>query len=120
MMTFWWSSSQKYHKHGLETRNERDKELDGLATLEYHSRLTQFVRGATRHWVKDSTTVVDFRPLYAITIHNLQRQLAQEIKAVTEDEISDTQLENIRKTLKRYSTSSLFPFFAFSASLARG
>ncbi|KAJ9616435.1 hypothetical protein H2200_000153 [Cladophialophora chaetospira] len=58
----------------------RDSELDGLASLQYHERMTRFARGATRHWVKN-TTVIDFRPLYAVSIHHQQRQILQEMNA---------------------------------------
>ncbi|KAF4636040.1 hypothetical protein G7Y89_g2051 [Cudoniella acicularis] len=92
-----------------EIRRERDKDLDGLASLTYHERLTEFARNSTRHWVKDSNTVIDFRPLYAITIHHLQRQLSQEIYLLNENEMTDSQLENIRKLLKQY-TSALRDF----------
>lgn len=87
----------------IEIRKERDQELEGLASLTYHQRMTAFARNSTRHWVKDSGTVIDFRPLYAINIHNLQRHLAEEIHLLLEDEISDTQLENIRILLEQYS-----------------
>ena len=89
--------------------NERDKELEGLASLGYLERLTHFARGSTRHRVKDSITVVDFRPLYAITVHHLQKQLAQEIHLLTKEEITDLQLTRIEELVKRYSNSRLRP-----------
>jgi hypothetical protein len=70
-MTFPWILSQTDPKQRIDTKKARDEELEGLAAFQYHTRLTQFIRGATRHWVKGSTTVIDFRPLYAITIHHL-------------------------------------------------
>lgn len=87
----------------VKSRERRDEELDGLSLLDYHERITLFARGSTRHWVNDSITVVDFRPLYAITIHHLQRQLAQEIQHISKGEVTDEQLENIRKLLVQYS-----------------
>ena len=84
-------------------RRERDKELDGLASLTYHERITQFARNSTRHWVKESTTVIDFRPLYAVTVHHLQSQLVNEIQVLNEKEVTDSQLEHVRKLLKQYS-----------------
>jgi hypothetical protein len=92
----------------IDIRRERDEELDGLASLTYHQRMTEFARNSTRHWVKDSNTVIDFRPLYAITIHHLQRRIAQEIRLLNEKEVTDSQLENIQKLLKQYSNSLIF------------
>lgn len=81
-----------------------DSVLDGLTSLEYYERMTRFVRGASRHWVK-SKTVIDFRPLYAVSIHHQQRQITQEIRAVYKNNMTDEQLETIRKLLKQYSKS---------------
>lgn len=89
----------------VEIRRERDAELDGLASLAYHERMTEFARQSTRHWVKGSNTVLDFRPLYAITLHHLQRQLAREIHLLSEKDMTDTQLEKIQELLKQYSKS---------------
>lgn len=88
-------------------RKERDKELDGLASLPYHERITEFARNSTRHWVKNRNTVIDFRPLYAITIHHLQGQLAKEIQTFSATEMTDEQLEKIRVLLQQYSKSFL-------------
>jgi hypothetical protein len=82
---------------------ERDKELDDLASLPYHERITEFARNSTRHWVKDCNTVIDFRPLYAVTIHHLQRQLEQEIQIFSATDMTDEQLEKIRVLLQQYS-----------------
>ena len=84
-------------------RKERDKELDGLASLSYHERITEFARNSTRHWVKDCNTVIDFRPLYAVTIHQLQRQLVQEIQIFSATDMTDEQLEKIRVLIQQYS-----------------
>jgi hypothetical protein len=84
-------------------RKERDKELDGLASLPYHERITEFARNSTRHWVKDCNTVIDFRPLYAVTIHQLQRQLAQEIQIFSATDMTNEQLEKIRVLIQQYS-----------------
>lgn len=88
----------------VETPRTRDKELEGLASLEYYERLTKFARDSTRHWVKGSTTVIDFRPLFAVTIHHLQRQLAQEMQIFSRDKMTDEQLERIGKLLSQYSS----------------
>jgi hypothetical protein len=87
----------------MDQRRERDKELDGLGSLNYHERLTEFIRGSTRHPVKNSITVVDFRPLYAVTVHHLQRKLAQEIRLILSEPVTDSQLEGISKLLQEYS-----------------
>ncbi|KAM5341705.1 hypothetical protein ACJ41O_014736 [Fusarium nematophilum] len=82
---------------------DRDAVLEGLASLPYHERLTRFLRGSTRHWVTGGVNIVDFRPLYSVTIHHLQRQLAQEIHQIAEDDVTDEQLERIRQTIKKYT-----------------
>ncbi|KAK6954741.1 hypothetical protein Daesc_004710 [Daldinia eschscholtzii] len=87
------------------SKGKRDIELNGLASLGYHSRLTQFLRGASRHGIKGVTTVIDFRPLYAVNVHNLQKQLVQEIKDIIERDITDRQLEVIRRLLDRYTNA---------------
>lgn len=89
----------------MNARRERDSELDGLGSLTYHERLTEFVRGSTRHPVKNSITVIDFRPLYAVTLYHLQRRLAQEIQLILAQPTSDVQLERIEKLLGEYSMS---------------
>lgn len=92
------------------TRNEeefqRDREdelFEGLASLPYFERLTRFIRGSTRHSVAGGVTVVDFRPLYSVTIHHLQRQLAEEIQKLTGADLTAQQLDKIRDTLHKYS-----------------
>ncbi|KAH8629740.1 hypothetical protein IG631_14317 [Alternaria alternata] len=85
----------------------RENCLDGLAELPYHERLTRFLWGAARHWVAGGISVIDFRPLYTVTLYSLQRQLAQEIQNVEEKNITDEQLSRMRGTLHEYSTSSL-------------
>lgn len=89
-------------------RKERDKELDGLASLPYYERITEFARNSTRHWVKGCNTVIDFRPLYAVTIHHLQRQLAQEIQVFSTTHMTDEQLGRIRALLKQYSNKIFY------------
>lgn len=86
------------------TGARQDIELDGLASLEYHERLTRFARGAVRHWVKNMT-VIDFRPLYAVSIHHQQRQLLQEISTFFQNNMTDEQLDRIRELLEQYSNS---------------
>lgn len=81
----------------------RVAELDGLATLKYHSRITQFLRGATRHGAGDITTIVDFRPLYAAAIYDLQRQLSREIAVMIKCDVTDRQLGRMQRMLRRYS-----------------
>lgn len=90
----------------VDDRDQRDAELEGLSSLDYHKRLTHFARGSTRHCVDGSITVVDFRPLYAITIHNLQRRLAERIQSLLHDDLDNEHLEAISKLLKEYSKSS--------------
>ena len=65
--------------------------------------MSHFARGSTRHWVAGGITVVDFRPLYTIAIHSLQRQLASEIQKIETEDVTDNQLERIRETLHRYT-----------------
>lgn len=90
------------HMHRKDKDN-RDEQLEGLASLPYHTRISHFVRGSTRHWVTGDITVVDFRPLYAVTVHELQRRLAEEIQKVGTKDVTDQQLEYIRDTLHKYS-----------------
>ena len=77
--------------------------LEGLAALPFHKRMSHFARGSTRHWAAGDITVVDFRPLYTIAIHDLQRRLAREIQKIETEDVTDQQLENIRGTLHSYS-----------------
>ena len=77
--------------------------LKGLASLPFHERMSHFARGSTRHWATGGITVVDFRPLYTIAIHDLQRQLAREIQIIETKDVTDEQLEHIRETLHRYT-----------------
>lgn len=103
-------SQQGSVKEECDLRKMRDEELGYLEALPYHERLTKFARGSTRHLLKDSVTVLDFRPLYAITIHHLQRSLAKEIQQMVQMTASETQLERLRITLRRYSMSPQSPF----------
>jgi hypothetical protein len=91
----------------VEDRRVKDQDLAGLASLDYYERLTKFCRDSTRHWVEESTTVVDYRPLFAATIHHLQRELAQEIQNFSKITITDEQLHHIRQLLEQYSTRLL-------------
>ncbi|KAH7020516.1 hypothetical protein EDB80DRAFT_882552 [Ilyonectria destructans] len=84
-------------------QNQEDELLEGLASLPYLERLTSFIRGSTRHCVTGGVTVVDFRPLYSVTIHHLQRQLAEEIQKIGDAELTTQQLEEIRETLHKYT-----------------
>ena len=86
---------------------EEDNVLEGLAALPYHERLTRFIRGSTKHWVSGGVTIVDFRPLYAVTIHHLQCQLATELAKIEQDIVTDAQLERIRDILHKYSKTPL-------------
>ncbi|KAL1794567.1 hypothetical protein ACET3X_006383 [Alternaria dauci] len=83
----------------------RDKCLDGLAELPYHERLTRFLRGAAKHSVAGGISVIDFRPLYTVTLHDLQRQLAQEIQKVEGENVTDEQLSRMRRTLHEYTNA---------------
>ena len=87
----------------MHDRHARDRELDGLASLDYHARLAEFIKGSTRHAVRNDTTVVDFRPLYAVTIHHLQRQLAEQIRDVEAEGVSEEGLARMRSLLEEYS-----------------
>lgn len=89
--------------------DSRNDFLDGLAKLPYHERLTRFLRGAARHWVAGGISIVDFRPLYTVTLHNLQRQLAGEIQKIEKENVTDDQLDRISETLQEYSTSTSAP-----------
>ena len=86
-----------------EKDEERDNLLDGLALLPYFERLTRFIRGSTRHLVAGGVTVVDFRPLYTVTLHDLQHQLAEKIQKIEKADVAGQQLEDIRETLHKYS-----------------
>ena len=87
----------------LGDREREDGHLTTLVSLPYFERITQFIRGSTRH-VSHGITVLDFRPLYAIRIHHIQRQLAKEIRDISQRDITDGQFETIRQLLERYST----------------
>lgn len=94
----------KRRNHNIAgTPRADDQELEGLARMEYYHRITKFACDTTRHLVGDSTTVIDFRPLYAVTIHHLQRQLAQEMQVFFKSDMDDAELEKITKLLKNYS-----------------
>ncbi|KAI0439926.1 hypothetical protein F4803DRAFT_19613 [Xylaria telfairii] len=84
---------------------ERDDVLEGLAALPYHERLTRFIRGSTKHWASGGVTIVDFRPLYAVTIHHLQYQLATELAKIEKANVTNEQLESIRDILNKYTSS---------------
>ncbi|KAI1275575.1 hypothetical protein F5Y07DRAFT_369703 [Xylaria sp. FL0933] len=84
---------------------EEDNVLEGLAALPYHERLTRFIRGSTKHWVSGGVTIIDFRPLYAVTIHHLQYQLATELAKIEKDIVTGEQLESIRDILHKYTSS---------------
>jgi hypothetical protein len=99
--------SSSISSDGKNEEAVRENCLDGLAELPYHERLTRFLRGAARHWVAGGISVIDFRPLYTITLYDLQRQLAREIQKVEGENITDEQLSRMRGTLHEYSTSSL-------------
>lgn len=86
-----------------DLRQARDEELGQLEALPYHDRLTEFIRGSTRHWVGDNITILDFRPLYAMNVHHIQRRLAGEIHHLLHSTTCDAQLERIRRTLRQYS-----------------
>jgi hypothetical protein len=92
-----------------ERGEERDNLLDGLASLPYYERLTRFIRGSIRHLVAGGVTVIDFRPLYTVTVHHLQRQLAEEIQKIEKADVEGQQLEHIRDTLHKYSKSASSP-----------
>lgn len=99
--------SSSISSDGKNEEAVRQNCLDGLAELPYHERLTCFLRGAARHWVAGGISVIDFRPLYTVTLYDLQRQLAREIQKVEGENITDEQLSRMRGTLHEYNTSSL-------------
>ncbi|KAI1739588.1 hypothetical protein F4680DRAFT_466396 [Xylaria scruposa] len=84
---------------------EEDNVLEGLALLPYHERLTKFIRGSTKHWVAGDVPIVDFRPLYAVTIHHLQHGLATEPSKIEKTIAIDEQLKGIRDILYKYTNS---------------
>ncbi|KAF2728102.1 hypothetical protein EJ04DRAFT_556965 [Polyplosphaeria fusca] len=84
---FFTKTSERKSEH--DSRNDF---LNGLAKLPYHERITRFLRGAARHWVAGGISVVDFRPLYSVTLHDLQRQLAGEIQKIEGESVTDDQL----------------------------
>jgi hypothetical protein len=101
-----------FYTRRSEMRSEednRDAFLEGLVDLSYHERLTCFLRGAARHWVAGGISVIDFRPLYTVTLHNLQRQLAEEIQQIEGENVTEEQLSRIRETLHKYSTLTSTP-----------
>ncbi|KAI0199846.1 hypothetical protein F4808DRAFT_431470 [Astrocystis sublimbata] len=92
------------NQHARES-NDENIVLEGLAALPYHERLTRFIRGSTKHWVSGGVTIVDFRPLYAVTVHHLQYQLATELAKIEKTTVTDEQLERIRDVLHKYTSS---------------
>ncbi|RDW58910.1 hypothetical protein BP6252_13386 [Coleophoma cylindrospora] len=90
-------------QHTVDQEKKRDEVLEGLADLSYEERLTSFIRGSARHWVTGGITVLDFRPLYTATVHDLQRQLAKEITYINKEPVSEIQLERIRDILHKYT-----------------
>ena len=86
-----------------EGQDWENSDLKHLKSLEYFERMTHFIRGSTRH-VSRGITVLDFRPLYAVTIYHIQRQLAKEISIISRGHVTDDQLETIRQLLEKYST----------------
>jgi len=79
-----------------EKRENRDEELNSLAALTYHGRLTHFIRGSTRSVVigkKVLIAVVDFRLLFAVVVYHFQKQLAEEIRLVLSQTITYDQLD---------------------------
>jgi len=93
----------------LSERKRQGARGSTVAGLEFYDRVTHFIRGSTIRSAKSSTTVVDFRPLYAVTIYNLQRQLTQEIQLVKSEILTDLQLAKIQRLLEEYSQSSKPP-----------
>ncbi|KAI8635650.1 hypothetical protein F5Y19DRAFT_17931 [Xylariaceae sp. FL1651] len=90
-------------RENTHRENEEGDVLDGLASLPYHERLTKFIRGSTKHWVAGGVTIVDFRPLYAVTIHHLQHRLASELATIDKFITTDEQLEILRDNLHKYT-----------------
>lgn len=93
----------------LKETMKQEHPLEGLSVLPYLERVTHFIRGSTRHRVPGGVTVVDFRPLYAVTIHHIQSWLARCIADVEKEEITEQQLERIRELLRQYSTFQQCP-----------
>ena len=84
-----------------------DNKLDSLVSLDYHERITQFIRGSTRH-LSQGITVLDSRPLYSVAIHHIQRQLAKEIRDISNSHVTDDQLEVICQLIEKNSTPQPF------------
>lgn len=88
----------------LDTLHQRDQELEHLAAKDYHERLTEFLRDSTRKWVEgNSTTVIDFRPLFAVNLHHFHHQLGQVVQRVSDQNLADEELLDLRKLLEQYS-----------------
>ncbi|KAI1739584.1 hypothetical protein F4680DRAFT_139836 [Xylaria scruposa] len=81
---------------------EKDNELDSLVSLNYYERITQFIRGSTRH-SSEGITVLDFRPLYAVAIHHIQRQLAKQVHDISNHHVTDSQLDVICQITRKYT-----------------
>lgn len=77
--------------------------LNGLAQLPYHERLTRFLCGSARH---RGISVVEFRPLYNVALHDLQQQLTGVIQKVEEESVISGQSSRIRETLHKYNASN--------------
>ncbi|KAI0490386.1 hypothetical protein F4859DRAFT_500763 [Xylaria cf. heliscus] len=97
--------TQQVAHTNTDEQTEEDNVLEGLAVLPYHERLTRFIRGSTKHWASGGVTIVDFWPLYAVTIHHLQYQLATELAKIEKDNVTGAQLEGIRDILNKYTSS---------------
>ncbi|OAQ61688.1 hypothetical protein VFPPC_14609 [Pochonia chlamydosporia 170] len=77
--------------------------LEGLASLPYYERLTRFIQGSSRHWVSGGTTVVDFRPLYAVSIHHHHQRLAEAIQQANAETITDEWLARVGGIIHEYT-----------------
>jgi hypothetical protein len=102
---------KEINRKGIQALNVRDvgrgEFLEGLSSLPYYERLTHFIRGSVKHWVTGGVTVVDIRPLYAVTIHHFHRHIAEHIKSIEEKEVTSSQLKAIKDILHEYSKSPL-------------
>lgn len=104
------------HELNSDGMKQEHLPLDGLGTLPYYERVSHFIRGSTRHRVAGGVTVLDFRPLYAVTIHHTQRQLATCISEIEKNEANSQQLARIRRLLHQYSKSRHnFRFLSYSS-----
>jgi hypothetical protein len=79
--------------------------LDGWARLPYPERLAYFITEASVYSTDGSTTILDFRPLFAANIYHLQHLMGNLISSIKDRTVSEDQLHQLRKLIKHYSES---------------